>query len=669
MFAPYKYQEDCLAVLRAKRDEGKQTALIVMASGLGKTVTVAFDAREWLKKNKGRILYLCHQNDILGQAQGTFVSILGRDYSYGFFTGREKTAHKADCLFASFQTMSKNAERIFSPDEFGYIIVDESHHSQAPSHLKIVSHFKPNFLLGATATPNRADGLNIRSVFGEEVFNLPLEKALGQGLLTKVDYRLVTDEISFEEINKISVDDLSFKDIDHNIFIPKRDEEIAASINRHAAELSEPRIVVFASSIARAEQLSRSISGSVAIHSGVPMNERMVRLELFRQGMIRAVITVDCFNEGIDIPEANLLVFLRSTASMRIFYQQLGRGLRLCQGKDKVIVLDFVGNSERITMLKELADAIGIHYNEEVLAGTNKGPNPFQIKFDEKALGVLELVKKVRTKRVADVPDLLAEYSPKNHLSASHISYKSWKDVWWLCSQCGHEWQTSPAAKNSGRHCPKCEGLVTAKNNLAFLYKDLTRQYSSKNPLSPDKIKGTSREFVLWTCPKCKNDYQARPYSRIYRGDSCPVCAAEMPQYKNNLAYKAPKLVTEYSYTNTLSPERTSVTSVNGRWWICADCGHSWQTSVLMRSTGRGCPVCTAVAPTKTVNMVTTHHYLAEEYSSRNRKPADAVLADTVDQLWWVCSSCGRYWQASGRERLSGKCCPYCPKPIPIAVE
>jgi len=224
---------------------------------------------------------------------------------------------------------------VFSPDEFPYIIVDETHHSQAPSHLKVVGHFKPKFLLGATATPDRADGLDIRSVFGEEVFNLPLEKALARGLLTRVDYRLVTDEISFDRINHANVGDFSLEDIDHTVFVPKRDEEIVASLDRHASELSEQRVIVFASTIPRAEQLAHSIGGSVPIHSRISTKDRLVRLEMFRQGIIRAVTTVDCFNEGIDIPEANVIVFLRSTSSMRIFYQQLGRGLRLCKEKIK----------------------------------------------------------------------------------------------------------------------------------------------------------------------------------------------------------------------------------------------------------------------------------------------------------------------------------------------
>jgi len=151
-------------------------------------------------------------------------------------------------------------------------------------------------------------------------------------------------------------------------------------------------------------------------------------------------------------------------------------------------------------MLKELADAIGIHYSEEMAARSNNGSNPFNIKFDEKAQGILDLVKRIRTKRVEDIPELLSEYSPRNPLSASRISAKSWKDVWWTCGKCGHEWQTSPAAKRYGRSCPKCEGQVTAKNNLAFMFTNLAKQYSQRNPLPASQIKAVTKEMAWWKC-------------------------------------------------------------------------------------------------------------------------------------------------------------------------
>ncbi len=320
-------------------------------------------------------------------------------------------------------------------------------------------------------------------------------------------------------------------------------------------------------------------------------------------------------------------------------------------------------------MLKELADAIGVHYSEEMAARGNKQPNPFSIKFDEKAQGVLDLVKRMRPKRVADVPELLLEYSPRNALSASTISAKSWKDVWWACGKCGHEWQTSPAARGYGRQCPKCEGAVTDSNNLAVLYPNLAKQYSSRNLLPPDKIKARTKEMAWWICPACSFEYPARPYSRIYRSDGCPSCASKMPAYHDNIALHSQKLALEYSDANALSPEHVGKRTTFHRWWICSDCGSPYHLSARARDDGKGCPGCSANKATLSVNLLTTHPILADEYSSRNRKPVDTILANTDEQLWWVCSSCGRYWQASGRERLDGKRCPYCVKVVPVPVD
>ena len=205
MIIPFSYQSECRSALDTVRSKGIRRALIVMASGLGKTVTSALDAQAWLGQNKGRLLYLCHQNDILDQSRGTFESILGPTYSYGCLNSREKRIHQIDCVFASFQTLRGSIASLFRPDEFDYVIVDESHHTHALSYLKVVEYFKPKFLLGMTATPDRQDGLNIRSVYGEEVYYLPLEEALIRGLLTSVDYRLVSDEISLEKIKQKNI--------------------------------------------------------------------------------------------------------------------------------------------------------------------------------------------------------------------------------------------------------------------------------------------------------------------------------------------------------------------------------------------------------------------------------------------------------------------------------
>ncbi|TSC85138.1 MAG: Phage integrase family protein [Parcubacteria group bacterium Gr01-1014_17] len=356
MITHYLYQIECLDRIEAHRSNGGQTGLVVMASGLGKTVMVAFDAKRHFQNGGGRLLYLCHMTDILYQARSEFEVIIDSGKSFGFFHGKEKSMQEVDCLFSTFETMA-NWLDMFEPSEFDYIIVDESHHSHAETYLRTIQYFRPKFLLGMTATPDRLDRKDIRNIYGEPLFNLPLEEALGNGYLTPVDYRILTDEISLEEILKTPDQRWSFHALNRRIFIPQRDEEIAKIVASHITDMRHPKTIVFCPSVRHCDHLVKFMPDSLAIHSYIPDKERDVRLEMFRQDMLDTVLTVDCFNEGIDIPRANVIVFLRSTASKTILLQQLGRGLRKSIGKDKVVVLDFVGNLRRIQHIEEIVRA------------------------------------------------------------------------------------------------------------------------------------------------------------------------------------------------------------------------------------------------------------------------------------------------------------------------
>lgn len=398
MYIPHPHQEECLTSVQEVRDRSIKKALVVMATGLGKTVTVAFDTKRWRERyGMGRVLFLCHNNDILYQAKTTFQAVNGPESTYGYFHGEEKHLHRVDFLFSSFQTMKGHRE-LFSPDEFDYIVVDESHHSQADTFRSTLDYFRPKFILGVTATPDRLDELDIREIFGKEVYCLPLEVAMVRGLVTPVDYRLLTDEIQLSKAIEVGDRRISIASLNRRIFIPKRDEEIAKIIMRHVSELEKPRVIVFCNSIKHCEHLAEYIPDSFAIHSNVPDRERAVKLEMFRQGIIGTILTVDAFNEGIDIPQANVVVFLRSTQSHTIFLQQLGRGLRKSDGKDKVIVLDFVANCERIKMVHKLWRII-----EDTRQGEGHGveqPAPMTLNleghhFDEKLVKVLDILGRV----------------------------------------------------------------------------------------------------------------------------------------------------------------------------------------------------------------------------------------------------------------------------------
>lgn len=402
MFIPFDYQQECISVIGAMRRDRAKRALVVMASGLGKTVTVAFDAKNWRKEHPGRLLYLCHQNDILYQAKTTLEGVVDRGHTFGYFHGQEKAPDKVDFLFASLQTMERH-KRSFGPHEFAYIVVDESHHSSARTYRSTIEYFKPEFLLGVTATPDRLDEFNIRDIYGEEVYSLPLDEAMARGLVTPVDYRLLTDEIQLSQFIETGKGRVSINKLNRRLFIPRRDEEIAKIITHHVDGVPNPRIIIFCNSVHHCDHLANFVPNSFAIHSRVPSKERAVRLELFRQGLVGTVLAVDVFNEGIDIPQANVIVFLRSTDSPVVFLQQLGRGLRKNQEKEKMTVLDFVANCERIKTVHDLyqsVERLKSSARGKPQRPSSDGPEPMTLNintsgFKEKVVPILKLLERV----------------------------------------------------------------------------------------------------------------------------------------------------------------------------------------------------------------------------------------------------------------------------------
>lgn len=248
-----------------------------------------------------------------------------------------------------------------------------------------------------TATPDRLDEQDIREIFGEEVYSLPLEEAMAKGYLSPVDYRLMTDEIQLLKTIETERGRLSISHLNRKIFIPRRDEEIARIIGRNITEVDNPRTIIFCNSVKHCEHMAQFVENSFPIHSRIPEKEREVRLEMFRHGLITTVLTVDCFNEGIDIPEANVIAFLRSTDSATIFFQQLGRGLRKNDGKEKVIVLDFVANCERIRMVADLKQSVKQELEKARKGNGESAVEPMtlnmdSVEFQEKIVPILEIL-------------------------------------------------------------------------------------------------------------------------------------------------------------------------------------------------------------------------------------------------------------------------------------
>ena len=366
---PRIYQKACLDALKNARASGKTRALIVMASGLGKTLTGIFDIQEYLANvPNGRILVLCHSAAILTQTRDAFKEIFGDEYSYGMYNGFEKAPHRTDFLFANLQSVNRH-RKDFAPDEFCYVIVDEAHHSPAETYCKAIQHFAPQFLLGMTATPERMDDADISTIFGDTVFEYRLESAIKDGWLSDVEYHVKTDEIQNLEAYLDSEEKISLAQLNREVFVPKRDEEIIRIIREEVSKKDDPTTVIFCQSIAHAEKFAELMGDAAVIHSELEDSIIAERLEKFRSGDIKTVCAVDMLNEGIDVPRTDAIVFLRVTQSKIVFTQQLGRGLRRTDKKDKVLVLDFVSTADRLDMLfqfeREFKSSVGQYPNRK----------------------------------------------------------------------------------------------------------------------------------------------------------------------------------------------------------------------------------------------------------------------------------------------------------------
>jgi RNA polymerase sigma factor (sigma-70 family) len=393
----YDYQEVAFQKV-VDTFEIRKAALMIMATGLGKTIVSAFFAKEEVaRKQKG--LFLCHENHILQQSFNKYRQIVGCGPRLKKCYGDNKDWNKdnSDILFASFQSLSQTYD-MFDKHHFDFIIVDESHHGQAPTYKEVITYFEPKKLLGMTATPDRMDEKDIREIFGDEVVNYSLEEALAKGWVAPLEYRVMSDDIDRSKLNLIAHSvhkkgqRLSLNQLNKSIFIKTRDEEIVRRIQKYSRL---KKTVIFCESIDHAEVFVKFLPDAITFHSKKTSAENKKALHYFKLGHIQYILTVNKFNEGIDVPRAEVVVFLRSTESKTIFLQQLGRGLRKMTGKEKVTVLDFVINCERIAFLEQMSKRVGKlteqHQNltKENLHISGEG---FNFIFSDKEIEILEII-------------------------------------------------------------------------------------------------------------------------------------------------------------------------------------------------------------------------------------------------------------------------------------
>ncbi|WP_084405881.1 DUF3427 domain-containing protein [Alteribacter aurantiacus] len=350
---PYYYQKEILEKLQVERDvHHRYKNLLVAATGVGKTVISAFDYKRYRKLTNGpaKLLFVAHREEILKQSLATFRTIL-REPNFGDMLVGAHHPNSFNHLFVSIHSFnSKELHQRITSDFYDMIIVDEFHHAAAKSYQTLLSHFNPNILLGLTATPERMDGKSILPYFDHHVAaEMRLTEAINQKLLSPFQYFCVTDTVDLSDL-KWSRGGYDTKALE-NVYTSNhlRSTQIIKSLQKYVTDVRDVKGLGFCVSIAHAEYMAdffnKSGIPSMALHGG--SNDHL-RAEAKRQlvsGDIHFIFVVDLYNEGIDIPEVNTILFLRPTESLTVFLQQLGRGLRLHEDKECLTVLDFVGQA------------------------------------------------------------------------------------------------------------------------------------------------------------------------------------------------------------------------------------------------------------------------------------------------------------------------------------
>jgi superfamily II DNA or RNA helicase len=337
---PNKMQQAALKEIQAVREAGKDKGLVISATGTGKTYLSAFDVRRF---NPKRMLFIVHREQILQKAKSDFNRVLGGfDKDFGILSGSNKQIN-AKYLFATIQTISKEETLYqFKPEAFDYILIDEVHKAGAKSYHKVIDYFKPKFMMGVTATPERTDNFNIYELFDYNIaYEIRLQEALEEDMLCPFHYYGVTDL----EYNGETIDDTTLL---NKLVTEERVNHMIEKIQYYGFSGEKVKGLIFCSQKEEAKQLSLALNEkgfqTVALTGDHSQDERGCQVNRLENGILDYIITVDIFNEGIDIPSVNQVVMLRQTQSSIIFIQQLGRGLRKHESKDFVTIIDFIGN-------------------------------------------------------------------------------------------------------------------------------------------------------------------------------------------------------------------------------------------------------------------------------------------------------------------------------------
>ena len=375
---PREYQEDAIRSTVQAYTAGKKKALVVMATGLGKTFVACETVKRINALTPVRILVVAHTNELVYQLEKAFWPFMSKSQETVIWNGYEQPGQerleKSNAVFVCLNTVADYVQRGKELPNFDLVIVDECHHVGGQMYNAVLQDIMAGsengpFLLGLTATPWRPDAVDLTDYFDEPVVRVDIVTGLRKGFLSNVDYRMYTDNINWKALGELEGHKFSPRHINRTLFITEWDDAVVFELRRVWQEQHKPKAIVFCGTIDHATTMRDRINSlgfcnASAIYSqtssGRTMNtaERNRVLCDFQDGAIDVLCAVDILNEGVDVPDVNIIVFQRVTHSRRIFIQQLGRGLRLSEDKEKVIVLDFVSDIRRFAAGIDLKDGL-----------------------------------------------------------------------------------------------------------------------------------------------------------------------------------------------------------------------------------------------------------------------------------------------------------------------
>lgn len=408
---PNLMQSDALRNLVNIRANGKNKALLISATGTGKTYLSAFDVKAVKAKT---FLFIVHRANIANKAMETFKSIFGNSRTMGVFSGNRKEL-SADFLFSTVQTISKQSNlELFEKKHFDYIVIDETHRAGADSYKKVLDYFNPGFLLGMTATPERTDGHDIFKYFDYNIaYEIRLHKALEEEMLAPFHYYGVTD---ITVNGKIIDENAAFDSLTSN----ERIDKIIEKSRFYGCDNGEIRGLVFCSKVEECKFLAREFTKrgipSIYLSGENTEEERSSAIDQLesdtKEEKIEYIFSVDIFNEGVDIPRVNQIIMLRPTQSAIIFVQQLGRGLRKTEGKEYLTVIDFIGNYNN-NFLVPIALYGDSSYNKDTIrklmtTGSDLIPGQSTINFDR--ITREKIYAAIDTANLSKKKDLVKDY-------------------------------------------------------------------------------------------------------------------------------------------------------------------------------------------------------------------------------------------------------------------